>query len=596
MTNVLRRLRIFELGQGIGLPLLTREATWKHYRQLRKDTGADRIIFVFDSLQKIALEALPQDNNEPLPRLAEEQADDERLRFVMAIQQRTRRPNAPDGDPVLAISELRKPQYPGHRLKLADVRGSYQLVYSMDSVCLLEPRPEEGQSDDVCQVWLNIAKPNDAEEKGDIPLTFFHQIYRFAGGSAVLPGQASDETKPKVAFGPAGQAVRWQIGRGTPMTPHPLVLADMHCLEVFTLLGQPRRLFCAPQSWTDGDDVPWIATWGTSVVIGLTTLGPGWVWDEQILQDPERRQDYEERLETVLQAGPGRNHEALTEAVQELRLGGHAERLLWAIHRAVVAMRRSLLHLPDVYLAQAIWGSNRSAWPHDWHQVLGKVLKDLTWLHVADDSDDVPAFGSETVLLTHAGDLRASADDACPDDCPAHGSGRHHHFQIEVGPGFLGVLEPFAQVEEETGVRTYDFPARAKKGSKKLTLPKAGKTGRLVTVYLPAKLGEPAACKQLNERQHRLLQALVRETTRATRQPRQAITEAEVVSGNLVPNFQGRDLQSCRLLEPQGQYVGFNGNRRRRGAGYLLLSENGWLARAGYAPLMSRSSCPTWRV
>ena len=37
----------------------------------------------------------------------------------------------------------------------------------------------------------------------------------------------------------------------------------------------------------------------------------------------------------------------------------------------------------------------------------------------------------------------------------------------------------------------------------------------------------------------------------------------------------------CPLLDAHGRYVSFNGNKKRRGCGYLLLSEHGWLAKAG---------------
>ena len=39
----------------------------------------------------------------------------------------------------------------------------------------------------------------------------------------------------------------------------------------------------------------------------------------------------------------------------------------------------------------------------------------------------------------------------------------------------------------------------------------------------------------------------------------------------------------CPLLDPAGEYVGFNGNKLRKGQGYRLLTPGGWLAKAGYA-------------
>jgi hypothetical protein len=366
------------------------------------------------------------------------------------------------------------------------------------------------------------------------------------------------------------------------MTAHPLVLADRHRLEAFAMLARPRSLQHQTHVWVDEDGTPWIAANGKSVAIGLTTLGAGWVWDTEARQ--QRKQEYEASLHILQQASPASNNKKLHEAIRRLRLGGHAERLLWAIHGAVRQSLTSLLHLPDVYLAEAVWGKRRdhSDWPPDWREVLRKILKDLTWLHVADSALTCPHFGAETILLTHVGDLKGDEDeDKCCDDCLGRGGADHHHFQVEIGPGFLGVLEEVAQLDEKSEVRTY--PSLSDRKTSRKPLRKLGKTGRLVSLFLPAKLGSPAACNQLNVGQHRLLQALVRETIRATRKPKQMVSEAEVLAGNLVPDLAGRNNVACPLLKPEQSYVAFNGNGKRRGCGYLLLGEHGWLARAGYA-------------
>jgi hypothetical protein len=146
----------------------------------------------------------------------------------------------------------------------------------------------------------------------------------------------------------------------------------------------------------------------------------------------------------------------------------------------------------------------------------------------------------------------------------------------------LGCLEAFARAEEGGG-RTYAFPVAGRRGEGP-TLRAAGATGRLATVYLGAKLGDPRACGRLTAGRHRLLQALVRETTRAFRQGSHAPPGPEVFPGDRVRDFRGRDRTACPLLDAAGRHVGFNGNGARRGMGYRLATPGGWLARAGYGP------------
>lgn len=111
---------------------------------------------------------------------------------------------------------------------------------------------------------------------------------------------------------------------------------------------------------------------------------------------------------------------------------------------------------------------------------------------------------------------------------------------------------------------------------------RVGKTGRLVSIFLPAKIGEPAACATFSDQQYRLLQTLVRETTRARKKRRRSISEAEVTPGNQVVAFHGKKLHTCPLLSDDKTYVGFNGNGKLRGHGYRLTSGGGWLVKAGY--------------
>jgi hypothetical protein len=360
-----------------------------------------------------------------------------------------------------------------------------------------------------------------------------------------------------------------------------LVLCDLARAEQFALLGLAGGLFRAYATSFDAEGVPWAVRRVRRHAFAVTWLGPGWVFDG--FARGQRRPAWESAFAAVQSADASRHARELAAAVGRLRLGGHAERVLWAIHRRVLAARRSVVRLPDRDLGTAVWGPDQAAWPRHWRQDLAAVLGGLTWLHLAAGAGaPLPPFGPGTALLTHAADLRGRPEDGCDEDCSRSGGPTHHHFLVNVGRGFLGALEPFGAADA-AGVRAYDF-APGRRGGPGPSLRGAGQAGRLVSVYLPAKLGDPDACAALGAGQHRLLQALVRETTRAPRGAGGGTgpARAEVLAGNRVPDRAGRGTLACPLLDAQGRYVGFNGNKRRKGLGYRLLTPGGWLAKADY--------------
>jgi hypothetical protein len=358
----------------------------------------------------------------------------------------------------------------------------------------------------------------------------------------------------------------------------PLLLADANRSEQFLLVGRSRRLLDGYALYTDEDR----AVWATKTVGGcgfaFTWLGPGWVFDSFAQQRlPE---DLRARRAQMSAADAQCHRRELDAAVSGMRLGPTAERLLWLVHQQVLRLRSSLLQLPDSLLAGAVWAGREK--PTHWRPELLAVLRGLTWLHLADGPPGASGvLGTETALLTHVADLRGTENDVCRAGCAGPTDRPHHHYLINVGRGFLGILEEFAQAEDESGVRSYAFPVGGRRQSASLRA--AGKSGRLVTVYLPAKLGDRTVCDGLTLSQHRLLQAIVRETTRATKEDRQSVSEAEVLHGNLIPTSDGKGSFACSLLDPGGDYVGFNGNKLLKGRGYLILSPGGWMAKAGYS-------------
>ncbi len=257
--------------------------------------------------------------------------------------------------------------------------------------------------------------------------------------------------------------------------------------------------------------------------------------------------------------------------------------MLWAVHQRVLQAKLSVVRIPDKLLGQAVWGQDEAVWPRHWRSTLRRSLTSLGWLHLATwPPEGEPLLGDNSALITHSADLRKSKNNGCDDNCPMIHGPRHKHFTVNIGRGFLGVLEQFGSGGDRPGVRKYEFKLSGRKDSGP-TLKSVGKSGKLATVYLPAKIGEPAVCANFTPKQHRLLQAIVRETSRKTKGKRREVAQAEVIVGNQIPGIQRKSNIVCSLLAPDGTYVGFNGNRMIKGLGYGLTTPGGWLPRAGYA-------------
>jgi hypothetical protein len=359
----------------------------------------------------------------------------------------------------------------------------------------------------------------------------------------------------------------------------PLLLADAYRAEQFLLIGRSRKLLDGYGQHTDADGI----VWATKTVAGhgfaVTWLGPGWVFDP--LAQQRLPEDLRARRAEMAAADAQRHRRELHAVVTGIRLGPTAERLLWLRHQQVLRLRSSLLHLPDSLLADVVWAGREK--PTHWRPELLAVLRGLTWLHLADGPPGASGvLGAETAVLTHVADLRSTENDVCRAGCADQPGRPHHYYLINAGRGFLGILEKFARAEDDNGVRSYAFPVGGRRQS--ASLRSAGKSGRLVTVYPPAKLGDRAACDGLTLPQHRHLQAIVQEATRATKEDRQSVSEAEVLRDNVIPTANGKSSFACGLLDPGGAYVGFNGNKLLKGRGYLILWPGGWMAKAGYSP------------
>jgi hypothetical protein len=266
--------------------------------------------------------------------------------------------------------------------------------------------------------------------------------------------------------------------------------------------------------------------------------------------------------------------------------------LWWLIHGEVIRQKRARVCLPDVLLAQVVWGDRRN-WPRNWRQRVGgwllRIVRSCSGEQAATDKPLIPT------------------SRACPPDCPLHGRAgvRHIHFLVTVPQlyryvstdsitedfdrSFLGVLDLFGF--KEGGERRFDFSLagedQPEATSARLEQIEAyRKPGRLCSVYLPVLVFGLSPRSGLTFVQRKILIALTRETTRAKQSCR--ADRARVVVGG-EPDDKATRFAVCPFLERGERYVSFNGNggymrSHLRGRGYQLLGKTGkgWLGRAGF--------------
>ena len=200
-----------------------------------------------------------------------------------------------------------------------------------------------------------------------------------------------------------------------------------------------------------------------------------------------------------------------------------------------------------------------------------------------------PQVGAASVAVAHVERLYVShpESDICHDYCPMWNSReRHSHFVIQVGLGFLGVLENFVTGTIEEG-RTYNF-SQTPKDDQGETILAARKAGHIITVNAPVAMLGQANWSPLRGTPAQIMQALVREVTR-TRGGRgsESSGRPRVVIGNRVPGIRPQSLVQCPYLGFNGHYVVFGGNGRRAGMGYTIVGKKGkgWLSRCGFQTL-----------
>jgi replicative DNA helicase len=105
-------------------------------------------------------------------------ADFERVRTLQQAQENSRSDNAPDGFPIVAITEVRKGDSGRTEISIGGLMGSARLGYSADNVLVLEAVDPSSSAKEV-GVRLHILKSRDGTVRGSIDLVFEHTKSRF---------------------------------------------------------------------------------------------------------------------------------------------------------------------------------------------------------------------------------------------------------------------------------------------------------------------------------------------------------------------------------------------------------------------------------
>ncbi len=317
-----------------------------------------------------------------------------------------------------------------------------------------------------------------------------------------------------------------------------------------------------------------------------------WEGSATILDKVARLRVEQELSKVLPQHAPGdrdATRSQLREIGHKLRLFHRAEQLLWTIHAAVLSQRSEVVLLPDVTLGQVIWGGDRNSWPRNWRRDIMRSLCSLAGLRTEvlrlGRTGWNPRLGAHSVCVAHVEDLSVTRpdEDYCRPCCPmTRNTENHRHFIVQIGHGFLGVLNKFAESAGDSNYRTFDFnPPR--RHEKKQGDGDQGNDGRIISINLPAKVFGPASWTGLSTELRRVMHGVFVELTRSQEKSRR--NDPQVYHRGRVPSPKPKSAEIfCPLLLPEERYVCFGGNGRRHGLGYRVVGGkgSGWLFKCGY--------------
>jgi hypothetical protein len=169
-AEVLPRLRVVSRRAFDATGPLTATAVGRHRDELLETSKARRALVVVDYFHLL---------RPPADLVSPADADAWRLELLQSLQGYGYGADTPDGDAVLAISEVRKGEHGRPALTVSDLMGSARLGYAADAVWLLEPLPGPADAETV-RVALTIAKGRDGVRRSRLELLYEHTRSRFS--------------------------------------------------------------------------------------------------------------------------------------------------------------------------------------------------------------------------------------------------------------------------------------------------------------------------------------------------------------------------------------------------------------------------------
>ena len=191
--------------------------------------------------------------------------------------------------------------------------------------------------------------------------------------------------------------------------------------------------------------------------------------------------------------------------------------LLHLVQAEVVRQRYSAVTIPDVVIAEAVWG-DRTRWPKRWRRDVKKLVSTLP-----KDLVEHTEWRPVSVVQQHGERVVRKRQNMCPDRCPLHGTDTaHRHVVVFAAEMLLGLLEHHRI--DALGIlgrpsRQYDFCNPSDNDAAE-AISAAWREGRLAYLHGPALIYGPAAWTGLSGTELSVWQAVFRELTRHAKSSR----------------------------------------------------------------------------
>lgn len=171
-AEILPYIKIHEWNATDSHKPLTTAVMMRHRNELLAETGASKVLVIYDHLQKMPVTPLKEGGTG-------EETDPDLLRLTVLqdYQARTRTSAHPSGDPLLVLSEVRKERR-RDGLTIEDIPGSTSQGYGTHAILLIEPHPSISTTGGIAPLKLRVAKVRGRQQVS-VDLDFHYLTYQF---------------------------------------------------------------------------------------------------------------------------------------------------------------------------------------------------------------------------------------------------------------------------------------------------------------------------------------------------------------------------------------------------------------------------------